>query len=276
MGGIGLGGSPVGPAAGEGDDQAVRESVRQQFGAVAANYVTSAVHARGADLADLARLVAGTGVERVLDLGTAAGHAALAVAPHVGSVVGVDITPEMLGHARDLARERGLDNVTFKPADVEQLPFVDRSFDVVISRFSAHHWPNLDRALFQAARVLRPGGRFLCIDTVGPDDPESDRFIDTVERLRDPSHRRNWTPAEWLALLQAAGLGGEVVQTWDLHMDFATWVQRMQTPAETVARLNALMDAAPAPARRLFNIVPTAAGRNFSLLCALFRGVRAG
>src|SRR5207244_1145021 len=125
-----------------------REAVRQQFGAVAANYVTSAVHARGRDLQALVEAAAPTGRERALDLGTAAGHAALALAPHVASVVGVDLIPVMLDHARALAAERGIHNATFRQADVEQLPFVDESFDLVISRFSAHHWPNPQRALF--------------------------------------------------------------------------------------------------------------------------------
>src|SRR5947209_8313380 len=82
-----------GAGAAGGDGETAREAVRQQFGAVAANYVTSAVHARGADLQDLVQAAAPTGDERVLDLGAAAGHAALALAPHVRSVTGVDITP---------------------------------------------------------------------------------------------------------------------------------------------------------------------------------------
>ena len=262
------GAGAVGAAADE-----TREAVRAQFGAVAANYVTSVVHATGDDLAELGRIFAGMPGARVLDLGTATGHAALAVAPYVGSVVGVDITPEMLDQAREQAATRGLDNVSFKQADVEQLPFVDRSFDAALTRFSAHHWPSIERALHQLVRVLRPGAPVIIIDTVGPADPDCDRFIDTVERLRDPSHVRDWTIAEWLQRLGAAGLGGEVLRTWDLELDFDAWVARMRTPAPAVARLNALLDGATPAQIAAFNVRRGDGKRSFTLPCAMFRGV---
>ena len=249
-----------------------REAVRQQFGAVAASYVTSAVHARGPDLADLVRAAAPTGRERALDLGTAAGHAALAIAPRVRAVVGVDITAEMLEHARALAGERAIRNVEFRLADVEALPFAPESFDLAISRFSAHHWASPARALAEVARVLRPDGRFVLIDTVGPADPEADRFIDAVERLRDPSHRRAWTPAEWLAMFREAGLEGELLREWPLDQDFDEWVARMRTPPEATARLRDLLDGAPEAIRRVFRITRADGRRRFSLLCALVRG----
>ncbi len=250
--------------------EAVRDAVRQQFGAVAANYVTSAVHAQGHDLAELVRVAAPTGTEEVLDLGTATGHAALAIAPHVRSVIGVDITPEMLEQGRRLAAERGVTNVIFRQADVEQLPVVDHSIDLVISRYSAHHWPHPERALFQVVRVLRPGGRCLLIDVVGPPDPAADRFVDTVERLRDPSHVRDWTIAEWQAMLEAAGLPGRVVQQWPLEMDLDSWLERMQTPAEQAARIRALIDEAPDAIRATFNLHRRAGKQFFSLPCAMF------
>ena len=92
--------------------------VQQQFGAVAANYVASAVHARGADLAELIRASALRGDELVLDLGTAVGHTALAVAPQARRVIGMDLTSEMLALAGRLAAERGVGNVSFARADV--------------------------------------------------------------------------------------------------------------------------------------------------------------
>jgi len=98
----------------------VDREVQQQFGAVAANYVASAVHARGADLAELVRASGLRGDELVLDLGTAVGHTALAVAPRARRVVGVDLTAEMLSLAGRLAAERG---VTVQCAAWPEVPF---------------------------------------------------------------------------------------------------------------------------------------------------------
>ena len=112
----------------------------RQWGPVAEAYVHSSFHAAGPDLARLVVEGDFSGNERVLDLGCGAGHTSLACAPHVAAVVAVDVTPEMVSAATSLARERGVDNVEFRVADVQSLPFEDQSFDVVTSRVSAHHY----------------------------------------------------------------------------------------------------------------------------------------
>jgi len=180
-------------------------SVRGQFGAVAAAYAASGVHSSGPDLRALVEAAALTGTERVLDMGCGAGHTALAVAPLAARVAAVDLTPQMIGVAEALAAERGATNVTFRLADVTALPFEDASFDVVTCRFSAHHYADPARAVREAARVLRPGGRFLLVDTIAPEDPALDTFYQAAELLRDISHVRNWRGSEWSAMLAAAG-----------------------------------------------------------------------
>src|SRR5215475_13265034 len=132
--------------------------VGDQFGARASAYLTSVVHATGADLARLAALARERPDARVLDLGCGGGHVTFAVAPHAREVVAYDLSPEMLDVVARAAKERGLGNVTTQQGVVERLPFPDASFDVVLSRFSAHHWHGFDAALREAARVLKPGG----------------------------------------------------------------------------------------------------------------------
>src|SRR6185437_1231663 len=218
---------------GEGDP--VDREVQQQFGAVAANYVHSTVHSRGPDLPVLVEAAELTGREEVLDLGTATGHTALTFAPLVARVTGVDLTDEMLAQARALASERQIPNVRFVHADVGDLPFDPRSFDLVTSRFSAHHYAQPREVAHEVARVLRPGGRFILSDTVAPEDPALDTFINTVELLRDRSHVRDHTINQWRDLLAGAGLASQVYHAWDLTLDFEEWVTRMRTPAEAVA-----------------------------------------
>ena len=120
----------------------IKDTVVKQFDPVAENYRTSHVHAGGEDLAQLLRHAALTGDESVLDAGSGAGHTALAFAPHARHVISVDLAESMLAQGRLQAQERGLTNVEFRQADVEELPFADGSFDVIVSRYSAHHWPH--------------------------------------------------------------------------------------------------------------------------------------
>src|SRR5579884_909868 len=227
----------------------IKESVQQQFGAVAENYATSAVHAGGPDLQALVDAMPSGKDAAVLDGGCGTGHTALAVAPHAGTVTAVDLTEAMLEQGRQLARERGIHHVVFQRGDVEALDFPDDSFDVVTSRYSAHHYPHPGRALSEFARVLKPGGAFLLVDVIAPDIPAHDTFMQSLELLRDPSHVRDHSLGQWLTMLGIAGFTAEVLGTWPLRLQFDTWLARMQTPPTLAAAITALVDGAPVGTR---------------------------
>jgi SAM-dependent methyltransferase len=121
--------------------------------------------------------------ERVLDLGSGAGTDSLVAAQMVGaegSVVGIDMTPEMLAKARGAAAELGADNVEFVEGEVERLPFPDSSFDVVISNGVIDLVPDKDAVFSAIHRVLVPGGRLQIADVTiqSPVSEEGRRNID--------------------------------------------------------------------------------------------------
>jgi SAM-dependent methyltransferase len=247
----------------------VKAAIQHQFGRVAANYSTSPIHAVGPDLGRLVELAGLRGTERVLDAGCGTGHTAMALAPQAAQVVAVDLTEPMLAQGRRLAQERGIANVQFRLGDVEQLPFDDRTFDLVASRYSAHHWPHLPRALQEIARVLRPGGRLLLGDTVGFDEPALDTFLNAVELLRDTSHVRDYTPIEWQGALSNAGFAAEIVHRWHVQLAFVSWVERMATPTPFVAAIQDLLTSAAQETVQALRIQESG---DFSLSCALFQG----
>lgn len=230
------------------------DNVVARFGARAAAYLGSAVHAGGEDLQQLAALAQGQGGAQVLDLGCGAGHVSFHVAPHVARVVAVDLSEAMLAAVTQGARERGLANIEVQQASVEALPHADASFDIVMSRFSAHHWRNAAAGLREARRVLKPGGVLAMADLVAPTNAIADTHLQAVELLRDTSHGRDYSLAEWSQMLAAAGFSLDTVTTRRLRLEFASWIARMATPPEMARAVRALQAVAPAEVRAHFAI----------------------
>lgn len=220
------------------------ELVDSQFGSTAAAYVTSSVHAAGADLERIARRAQEARPQHALDLGAGGGHAGFAMAPHAGKVTACDISPRMLDAVSAEAKRRGINNVTTQTAAAEALPFPDGSFDFLACRFSAHHWRQVETGLREARRVLVPGAPALFIDVHAPAAPAADTHLQAVELLRDGSHVRDYSAAQWLGMLGNAGFSVHRMKTGRLRMDFADWTARMRTPPELAAAIRALQIAA--------------------------------
>lgn len=199
-----------------------KDRVRGFFAQYARAYTASPSHRSGRDLDRLVALLDPRGHERLLDVATASGHTALALAPRVREVVGLDLTPAMAAEFAAEARARGFPAARFVVGDVEAIPFPAASFDLVTCRRAAHHFPDIPRALAEMARVLCPGGRLGLADMVAPDSPAAAHFFNDLERARDPSHQRALNPAEWLAAVAAAGLE---VQAWELVAEEVPWDQ---------------------------------------------------
>jgi SAM-dependent methyltransferase len=245
--------------------------VGDQFGAQAAAYLHSAVHAQGADLTALLALVQELPEPRVLDLGCGGGHVTFGAAPHAREVTAYDLSAEMLAVVASAAEERGLANVTTRQGPAESLPFADDSFDVVLSRYSAHHWRDVDAGLREAARVLTPDGIAGFVDAVSPAVPLLDTYFQAIELLRDPSHVRDYAPAEWLASLARAGLVCLSSTSYRVRLDFASWIERMRTPPVQVEAIRALQKAVSTPVSAYFE---TESDGSFAIDVMLFRATK--
>jgi SAM-dependent methyltransferase len=227
-------------------------AVRAQWASVADRYGRGWARAAGPDLAWLVEALAPEPAHRALDVGAGAGHAAMAVAPHVAEVVAADPTPEMLAVAAGLAAERGLSNVRFVEASAGSLPFDDGSFDLVFSRHSIHHWPDAAAGFGEIRRVLRPGGRFVAVDLHSPEEEPVASFLTTLEVLRDPTHVRALAPADWVRLLGGAGFRAAVERTWGIRQETEAWLANTNpAPWRAEAVRSMLREAPPAVRERL-------------------------
>jgi len=179
-------------------------------------YRHSDAHSQGRDLELFAEWAAG---EKALDVATGGGNVARVLQEAGLDVVTIDSAPGM----RPTVISRA-----------EEIPFADSSFDVVACRVAAHHFENPGGALKEMARVTR--GLVLLSDNLflGEDGEEADK-------LRDPTHVRNYSEEEWREMFEAAGLEVEAYELEDKRIDFGAWLARSGTPEEDRPRIRELL-----------------------------------
>ncbi|HEU5476789.1 MAG TPA: methyltransferase domain-containing protein [Gaiellaceae bacterium] len=181
------------------------------------------------------------GDERVLDVGTGAGALALALAPLVREVVGLDPVPELLA----LARERGLPNTEFVEGDGTALPFPDGDFDLSGTHRTLHHLPQPERVVAELARVTRPGGRVLVVDQLAPDDPAGAAALHEFETMRDPSHAHLLPDGELRQLFTANGLALLRARREEERRELSSYLELAGCEEDRRARAESLAHADP-------------------------------
>jgi SAM-dependent methyltransferase len=234
----------------------IDDADRRRWAAAAERYGSGWAQANAPDLGWLVAAVRPSAADRAIDVGTGAGHAARALAPHVASVTAVDPTPEMLAVAERLTAEAGVAGISFTPGTAESLPAGDGSIEIAISRFSVHHWPDPGVGFRDIARVLRPGGRLAIVDMVAPEAGPLDTFVNAVEILRDPSHARSLRSSEWVALLDAAGFEARLEREWPIRHDTESWMAQTDPPEWRRDAVRRLLREAPAAVREALAIEP--------------------
>jgi len=232
--------------------QSPEEKAQRVFGDRAAFYTTSPAHTDPQVLARVVELARPEPDWVALDIATGSGHTAFALAPHVKSVIGIDITAEMLREAGVLRTERSIGNVNFRPGDVHNLDFDDGTFQLVTCRRAAHHFSDIRRALEEIRRVLSPGGRVVIDDRSVPEDDFADRCMNLLDTWHDESHVREYRPTEWCSMLDEVGFVVDVVETYTRHRPVTALTQGVSE--ENARKIHETLAAFTPAQREIFNL----------------------
>jgi SAM-dependent methyltransferase len=225
---------------------------RAQYGAVAANYATSESHAGGDDLAWFSARAASVAPGLALDVACGGGFSTRALAAAGHRVLATDLTPESVVAAR--AASTGERRIAWAVGAAERLPVATGTMNVAACRIAPHHFADIAAFVDEVARVLAPGGMVLLVDTTVPEDEELARWLDDVERRRDPSHQRSWTPSRWRAVLSGARLTVNETQLYRKRHELAPWLARSGCTGAAADEVRAAFANAPERARSAYLI----------------------
>ncbi|MFB3921762.1 MAG: class I SAM-dependent methyltransferase [Terriglobia bacterium] len=183
-----------------------RELVRKQFAKTVEAFAQFAVRDTPEVLAEKVEFIKPQPTDLALDVACGPGALALALAPRVRFVRGIDLTEEMLGKARAFQLERQISNAAFDCGEAEQLPYPDATFDLVTCQMSLHHMPKPELALREMVRVTKPEGRLVVMDTLSPESDPKYELHNRIESVRDPSHCESLRLTAFLGMFEKCGL----------------------------------------------------------------------
>jgi ubiquinone/menaquinone biosynthesis C-methylase UbiE len=199
------------------DSSLHNESIISEFTKQAIPFTQLSEHSNQYGLELIDQLAKPQRDDTVLDVACGPGIVACELANFVSHVTGIDITPAMIEQAKQIQKEKKLDNLTWHIGDILTLPFDDSSFSLVITRYSFHHLINPQNILDEMIRVCKPNGRIVIID-VTPELTKVDEY-NRVEKLRDPSHVKAFTFKELTNLMYESGLVNLETKCQNLEME---------------------------------------------------------
>ena len=195
------------------------------------------------ELHALVRMAAPRGDEHMLDVATGTGLLALAFAPHVASVLGVDLSPAMLERAETARAAAGLANVHFRLGEIGVLPLQERSYDIITCHNLLHYAADLVGLLTLLRRLLAAGGRLLIDEPLGNDDPVKRATLNAIVLRRDPGVTQIWSAGEIEAALDAAGLRILKSERYSLSRDLDEWLSRAAADEVTRNSVRSMFEA---------------------------------
>lgn len=184
----------------------------------------------------------------VLEVACGTALVSRAIARRVRHVTALDLTPAMLAQGKREADRDAITNVTFTLGDATDLPYLDRSFTLLLTRFSLHQVEDPAAVLREMVRVSRPGAGLIVAELVRPEGGQGDP--DRQERLRDPAHHALLPVDRIIELITEAGAEVKRVDRFEVVRPVEPWLRQPGTPQEVAeqirAELRAELDGGPA------------------------------
>ncbi|MBG9747804.1 hypothetical protein ABD81_16335 [Bacillus thuringiensis] len=221
----------------------------ERFDKIAKQYLTSEVHKMSPTIQLVHEKSREWNIETVCDVACGAGHFGLSFHKKVRSISAVDPSEKMLGISRNLASEKGFSEYKTFQGFAEEIPLLDQSFDLVISRLAPHHFVDIQKSICEMSRITKPGGHVIVIDLAGYENNEINQFNHRLEVLHDPTHVKSYSAKEWVRFFKAGEL--HVVEVIKNQSESKTgvavkrWCEIASSGIEAEEKIRELLRGAP-------------------------------
>lgn len=217
------------------------EEIQKSFGTQAAAFDSQTYHLSKAEYQSyMVEQTKPKKTDHILEVAAGTCICGRAFAPYAAHVTCLDATPAMLSVGKEEAEKAGLKNITFVKGVAEELPFLDDSFDIVLSRLAFHHFVNPEQIFAEMKRVLKPGGKQVLMDMTVEDESVRDE-VDRIERMRDFSHVKDLTLEEMRALYEKNDMDILMQEKMDIPVSLEGWMNLTHTKEQTKAEIVSLM-----------------------------------
>jgi len=162
-----------------------------------------------------------------LDVAAGTGILSRAISPFVDNVTSMDLSEDMINEGDRINKSLGLTNIRYVRGNVENMPFQENQFEIVISRFAFHHFNNPRKVLKEMSRVSHK--IIAVIDMISPDDNYLSEQYNHYEKLRDPSHTKALKQSELLSLFSDLNIQTYSIETLDVPVSVIKWMELTKT-----------------------------------------------
>jgi len=180
--------------------------------------------------------------DTLLDVACGSGEFSIFCAKKIRHVCGVDISDKMIELARNQANANNLKNIEFKCSDVENIPFEDNTFSVVVCKSAFHHFLNYDKVFSEMIRCCRKDGRISIQDIVSYENGRINDYFEKLEKEIDRSHNRALPKAHFIDLFRQNKI--EILKTYELEvkLNFNEYVNHATQSIANLENINYLLD----------------------------------
>tara|TARA_Y100000588_G_scaffold387148_1_gene484290 strand:- start:419 stop:1201 length:783 start_codon:yes stop_codon:yes gene_type:complete len=217
-----------------------RAKVQEIYNEDSKFYVTSSFHSASSSLTRCVEILnPSKGI--LLDIATGGGHVAIKMSEHCDLIIASDLTRGMLESTREHATNKKIQNMYFLRTDSESISISDSSLDYVSVRIASHHFSKISSFVEEVFRVLKPGGKFIFVDNICPEEETEAELYNTFERKRDPSHNICLSMPKLNKIFLNSGFKILHTEKIKKKMDFPEWVDRPHINEKIIFELENLL-----------------------------------